>query len=139
MLVLVAGARIWETEKRRPNVVSKKSCFQIIPDIIFQLKWHSLKTIISVLINLLRPGSHCGFVVVCLQIFFLLFEILENKTDLMVSTDSVTQDVVSFAGCVLRKITVLIVHVRLHNLFKQLIFIRQHGLSKQLIFIRQPE
>lgn len=57
----------------------------------------------------------------------------------MVSADSVTQDVVSFADCVLHKITVLIVLVRLHNLFKQLIFIRQHDLSKQLIFIRQPE
>lgn len=70
MVMLFAGARMWETEECTSYVVSKKSYFQIIPDIVFQLKWHSVKTIISVLINPLRPGSHCGFVFVHLQIFF---------------------------------------------------------------------
>lgn len=120
-------------------LLARKSYFQIIPDIIFQLKWHSLKTIISVL--MIAPQARKSLWVCCCSAPnpFLSLEILENKTDLMVSTDSVTQDVISFADCVLHKITVLIVLVRLHNLFKQLIFIRQHDLSKQLIFIRQPE
>lgn len=124
-----------------PNVVSKKSYFQIIPDIIFQLKWHSSisPTVISVL--MIAPQARKSLWVCCCSPpnLFLSLEMLENKTDLMVSTDSVTQDVISFADCVEHKITVLIVLVRLHNLFKQLIFIRQHDLSKQLIFIRQPE